>query len=95
MFERADVHDKFFTKYLWSNPRLLIALGVSLFLIGNVIYNPIVGPYFSSAPLDLMDWASAIMFAGLYMVIRLLQRHTRKHTRKAVVKLHKEVMISS
>ncbi|HEY4963438.1 MAG TPA: cation-transporting P-type ATPase [Candidatus Saccharimonadales bacterium] len=91
MFERADIHEKFFTKYLWSNSRLLIALGVSLFLIGNVVYNPVVGPYFNSAPLSLMDWVTAIMFAGLYMVFRLLQRHTRKHTRKAVVKLHESV----
>lgn len=90
MFERANAHESFFTKYLWSNKKLLIAFGLSFFLIGNVIYNPIVQPYFNAAALTLTDWVTALSCAGLYMAFRLAQRHTRKHSRKNVIKLHQQ-----
>ncbi len=91
MFERSDAHEKFFTSYLWSNKKLLIAFGLSFVLIANIMYNPIVSPYFSAGPLSFIDWLTAIGFAALYMCCRLIQRHTRKHTRGAVVQLHREV----
>jgi Ca2+-transporting ATPase len=77
LFERSDVHEKFFTSYLWSNRKLLGAFALSFFLIGNIIYNPWVQPYFSSGALTLTDWLSALACAGLYMIFRLLQRRTR------------------
>jgi magnesium-transporting ATPase (P-type) len=88
LFERADAHEKFFTSYLWSNKKLLIAFAVSFVLIANIIYNPWVQPYFSSGSLGIVDWLTAIGFAVIYMLIRLIQRHTRKHTRQAVTELH-------
>lgn len=91
MFERSDAHEKFFTEYLWSNKKLLVAFGLSFFLIGNIMYNPLIRPYFSSGPLSIMDWLTALACASLYMSFRLLQRHTRKHTRKSVVQLHRQV----
>jgi Ca2+-transporting ATPase len=90
MFERADSHEKFFTSYLWSNRKLLLAFGASFFLIANVIYNPWVQPYFSSGSLSLIDCLTAAACAGIYMIVRLVQRHTRQHTRTAVLKLHQE-----
>jgi magnesium-transporting ATPase (P-type) len=92
MFERADVHEKFFTSYLWSNKRLLIAFGLSFVLIANIVYDPFIRPYFSAGPLSFVDWLTAVGFAAIYLVIRLLQRHTRKHTRRAVLDLHREIM---
>lgn len=91
MFERADKHDKFFTKYLWSNKHLLVAFALSFFLIGNLVYNPVIKPYFNTYPLTIIDWLSAVMFSGIYFAFRLLQRHTRKHTRKAVLELNKQL----
>ena len=88
---RADEHESFFSRYLWSNKKLLIAFCVSLFCIFNIIYNPIIQPYFHAGPLSLVDWLMALFAAGVYLGIRLLQRHTRKHTRQAVIKLHQEV----
>jgi Ca2+-transporting ATPase len=78
MFERSDRHEHFFTNYLWSNKRLLIAFGVSFILIGNIIYNPIVQPYFSEGSLTQLDWLTALLCAGLYALIRLTFRQTRK-----------------
>ncbi len=91
MFERSDRHEKFFTAYLWENKKLLIAFGLSFILIANLIYNPWLQPYFSSGSLGIMDWLTALLAAGMYLGFRLLQRHTRKHSHKVVVKLHREL----
>ena len=91
MFERSDAHERFFSSYLWSNTRLLQAFAVSFVLIGNVLYNPFVQPYFGTAALTLIDWLTALGCAALYMTFRLAQRHTRKHTRRAVLQLHHEL----
>ncbi len=91
MFERADAHEKFFTSYLWSNKKLLAAFATSLFLICTLIYNPMIQPYFHAGPLSAVDWLTALACAALYMGFRLIQRHTRKHSRPAVLRLHHEL----
>ncbi|HVU59705.1 MAG TPA: cation transporting ATPase C-terminal domain-containing protein, partial [Candidatus Saccharimonadales bacterium] len=88
---RADEQGRFFTSYLWSNRKLLIAFGISLACIGIIIYCPTVRPYFDAGPLSLADWLTALGGAAVYLGIRLLQRHTRKHSRAAVVRLHQAV----
>jgi Ca2+-transporting ATPase len=85
LFERSDDHETFFSSYLWSNKRLLIAFTASFFLIGNVIYNPWIQPYFGTGSLNLIDWLTALLCALTYMAVRLVQRHTRKHTRKTIL----------
>jgi Ca2+-transporting ATPase len=78
MFERSDTHEHFFTRYLWSNKKLLLAFAVSFFLIGNIVYNPWVQPYFSSGNLSLIDWLCAIGCAGIYTLMRLFLRRSKK-----------------
>ena len=85
---RSDEHEKVFTSYLWSNKKLLVAFGISFVLLGNIIYNPWVSPYFHAAALSLTDVLSAVAVAFIYCLIRLSQRHTRKHTRKALLRDH-------
>jgi P-type Ca2+ transporter type 2C len=77
MFERNN-DDHFFTGYLWSNKKLLIAFLLSFFLIGNIVYNPWIQPYFSSGPLRLIDWATAFSCALIYACIRLSLRAVNK-----------------
>ncbi len=74
LFERSDPREKFFNSYLWTNKKLLLAFAGSFFLIGNVIYNPWVQPYFNSGSLNLLDWFTAAGCAGIYLIIRLLGR---------------------
>jgi Ca2+-transporting ATPase len=77
-----------FSSYLWSNKKLLGAFGISFFCILNIVYNPLVQPYFGSGPLTLWDWLTAIGIAALYTCIRLFHRHTRKHSRKELLRKH-------
>jgi Ca2+-transporting ATPase len=85
---RSDEHEKVFTKYLWSNKKLLLAFAVSFVLIGNIIYNPWVSPYFHAEALSFVDMLTAIAVAIIYALVRLSQRHTRKHTRHALFRDH-------
>lgn len=88
MLVRSDEHEKVFTSYLWSNKKLLLAFGVSIFLIANIIYNPLISPYFHAGPLSAADLFTAFAVAVIYALIRGAQRHTRKHTRRALFKDH-------
>lgn len=82
---------RFFTAYLWSNKPLLMAFGVSLFCVVNVVYNPMVQPYFKTGPLQIADWFMALLAAGIYLGVRLFQRYTRKYGRHAVLQLHQDI----
>jgi magnesium-transporting ATPase (P-type) len=88
MLVRTDERERFFTSYLWSNKKLLGAFAISFFCIFNILYNPVVQPYFHAGPLSLADWLCAILAATLYLSIRLFQRYTRQHTRKALFNNH-------
>lgn len=91
LFERVDQHENFFAPFLTSNKKLLRAFLGSCLLLLAVIYLPGVNRLFQSAPLSALDWLTALLLAALYGGARLLQRHTRLHTRDAVVKLHHEI----
>ena len=91
MLVRTDDQEKVFSSYLWSNKKLLGAFVISFICIFNIMYNPIVRPYFHAGPLSLSDWLWAVFAAVICLVIRLLQRYTRKHSRKAVLELHHQL----
>ncbi|MGH7195869.1 MAG: cation-translocating P-type ATPase [Candidatus Saccharimonadales bacterium] len=88
---RSDRQKSFFGPYLWSNKKLLLAFAVSFFLIANIIYNPWISSYFGAGSLSLADVGTAILAAAIYLSVRLSQRHTRQHSRHAVLKLHREI----
>jgi len=79
---------KLFSPYLWSNKKLLSAFAISLFCIANIVYNPLVQPYFGAAPLTVWDWLSAVGAAAIYTLVRLFHRHTKKHSHTALVAKH-------
>jgi magnesium-transporting ATPase (P-type) len=88
---RTDDKDHFFTSYLWSNKKLLWAFGISMFCILNLVYNPLIQPYVRAHALSLGDWLTALVAAGVYLLIRLLVRGHPDHNREAIVSLHHEV----
>ena len=77
-----------FSKYLWSNKKLLVAFAVSLFCILNIVYNPIIQPYFGSGSLTGWDWMTAIGAAALYTGIRLFHLHAKATSRKELLRKH-------
>jgi Ca2+-transporting ATPase len=87
---RTEVSEPFFSRYLWSNTKLLWAFGISFFCILNLVYNPIVQPYVRAEALTVWDWLTAVLAAGVYLGIRLFLRG-HHHTHHSVVKLHQEV----
>lgn len=86
---RANKDELFFTSYLWSNKKLLMAFAFSFFCIINIIYNPVVQPYFGASSLGFIDWLYAVLAALIYLAIRLIHKHSRKHTRSAVLVRHR------
>lgn len=91
LFIRSDERKLFFTDYLWRNQKLVQAAAVSFFMLLVIIYNPWLQSFFGTGPLGLWDWIMAILCAATYTGLRVLQRHTRQHTRHEVVKLHHKV----
>jgi Ca2+-transporting ATPase len=80
-----------FTRYQFHNRSLWLAILLSLFCVFNIIYNPWIAPYFRAAPLGWSDWVYALGAAALFVLIREFQRHNRKHSRQAVLELHRQV----
>ena len=89
-FIRADEHPRVLTSHIMNNKKLLTAFGLSFFLILNVVYNPWLQTVFSTEAIGVVEWAAAIFCAGIYSVLRHVQRYTRKHTRQSVIDLHKQ-----
>lgn len=77
-----------FTKYLWSNKKLLGAFAISIICILNIVYNPLVQPYFGSGPLTFWDWSTAALAAALYTAFRLIHIHTKKMSRSELLRKH-------
>jgi len=90
VFQRRS-QDGLFTKYQFHNKALWLALGLSLFSIVNIIYNPWISDYFHSAPLSVADWMTALGATAIFIAIREFQRHNKKHHRKVVLELHRKV----
>jgi Ca2+-transporting ATPase len=88
---RSDNSEPFFSRYLWSNAKLLWAFGISIFCIANLIYNPVIQPYVRTHDLSVLDWLTALLAAGVYLVIRLFIRNLPSHSREDIIGLHHEV----
>jgi P-type Ca2+ transporter type 2C len=80
-----------FTRYQFHNKSLWVAMLFSLFCVVNIIYNPWVAPYFKAGSLGLADWSYAVGAAAIFIAIREFQRYSSKHSRKAVLALHRQV----
>lgn len=78
-----------FSRYQLHNKGLWLAMGLSVASIIAVIYVPWIAPYFHTAPLDLIDWLTALAMAAVFITVREFQRHNKKHHRKAVIALHR------
>jgi Ca2+-transporting ATPase len=88
---RSEFNEPFFSRYLWSNKKLLWAFGISLFCIANLVYNPVIQPYVRAHALSVADWLTALLAAGIYLGVRLVIRSQAGHNRDTIVALHHQV----
>jgi hypothetical protein len=77
-----------FSSYLWSNKKLLSAFAISFFCIANIVYNPLIQPYFGAQALTVWDWLTAVGAAALYTLARLFHRHTKSKSHKVLIEKH-------
>lgn len=71
--------DGLFTTYQFHNKELWLAIGVSILCVINIIYNPIIAPYFGASSLSLSDWGFALTAAGIFLCVREIQRIVSQH----------------
>lgn len=83
--------DGLFTRYQFHNKSLWLAMLLSAFCVGNIIYNPWIAPYFQAGPIGVIDWLYALGAAAIFIAIREFQRWSGQHSRAAVLSLHKEI----
>lgn len=89
MSRRAGEKTSILSSYIWSNKRLFLGFGLSLFFMLNIVYNPYISPFLYTAPLTLLDWVLAIIAAMIFLFIRenykkFLNRKTHKLARVPV-----------
>ncbi len=65
------------SSYLWSNRRLLMAFGLSLFCVVNIVYNPWLNRYLGTEPLAFGDWVWAVLAAAVYGAFREVMKRFR------------------
>lgn len=88
---RRGTRKQLFTAQLWSNHTLLAAFGLSFVILLSLFYLPSLHTFLGMQALGWMDWLWAVAGTVIYLGTRLLQRHTLKHSRQAVLSLHKQV----
>jgi magnesium-transporting ATPase (P-type) len=91
LFIRANHTKSLASPKLWRNHNVFWTLAISLLVLGNVIYNPIMQNFLGTQALGLDDWLIVITLAILYGAIRWFVRSERKHSRRAIVELHQAV----
>lgn len=70
-----------FTRYQLHNKQFWLAIGLSMFCLVNIIYNPWIAPYFGAAALLPIDWLYGLGAAAIFLMIRELERlHSAKST---------------
>lgn len=68
-----------FTRYQLHNKTLALAFAASLFCVLNIIYNPLLQPYFGTGPLTRTDWLYALGAMAIFTTIREVQRYANEH----------------
>jgi len=64
-----------FTRYIFTNRRLLVSFVISLCLVAVVVYVPFVSKYFGFWPLALADWWISISAAIVYVLGREIWKY--------------------
>ncbi len=77
-----------FSRHQLHNRRLLFAYGLSIFCIVNIIYNPLIAPFFRAGALSWSDWLTAFAAGAIFVLFREVGRYGKRDHRDHIVKLH-------
>ncbi len=81
ILSRRYAFDSLFSRNLWSNPKMLWSIAISIAMILVAVYVPFVGGFFSFAPLTLTDWGFALagvaVFLSAHETMKALRRSRR------------------
>lgn len=83
-----------FTRYQFHNRQLWFAMGLSIFCVLNIIYNPWIAPYFQAGALGWIDWLYALAAVALFVAAREFQRYSSQHNREAILAKHGHETVS-
>lgn len=89
-FLRVDA-DKHFSRKAFLGRHFLRAWVITAFLLLNFAYDPLFQAVFHTEALSVLGLLTAVFFAGVYFGLKLLQRHSREHTRHTVAELHRQL----
>lgn len=78
-----------FTMYQLHSPRFLFAVALSLFCIANIVYNPLIYPFFRSQPISGTDWLTALACGLIFIAFREVGRIGKHDHRDKVIELHR------
>jgi len=79
LYKRISANESLFTRYVWSNWRLWVSIGVSLLLVFVLVYVPAPSQFLQTAPLTLGDWLYAGLGSLLYLAVyEAVKRVNRK-----------------
>jgi Ca2+-transporting ATPase len=71
VLSRRTAHgESMFTRYIFSNWRLWVAIGFSLICVLLIIYVPFFANIIGNGPLGLIEWIPPIIAATVYLVFR-------------------------
>lgn len=80
---RVSNQSSVWTSYIWSNKRLLLGYAISLFLVLNVVYNPVISQVLATAALTLWDW---VYIVGAGILSLFIREYTKRYFAKDEVK---------
>lgn len=78
-----------FSKQQLHNRSFWLGTLFALTAVTALAYNAWLGNFFGTAPLTAVDWTYALGSLSIFVAVREMQRFNKKHSRKAVLELHR------
>ena len=85
ILSRRYTYDSFFNSNFWSNTKILWSVVISIGFTITAIYTPFINRFLGFAPLTLIDWASVLAAAALFLVAHEIIKAFKRSRRRVVL----------
>ena len=82
ILSRRYAFETLFSRNLWSSPKMLWSIAISIGLILTAVYVPFIGSFFSFAPLTLVDWALVFAGVGVFLLAHEIVKAVKRSSRQ-------------